>query len=187
VADASVAPAWRPGTHEVAYVGAGGLPRVVDADARRLLWHTPPEAGGIRALTWSDDGSRLLVLGHHSVSVYSAAGHVVGRTPTPGAARAAAFAPHSHRFALTAGQALLLVDADTLHFPSRPLFTGAPALGDAAWSPNGKWLLIAWPAADQLVFVRVGAKPKLDAVSNVSRQFLSHTVPGIAGWTVSIA
>jgi hypothetical protein len=127
------------------------------------------------------------VLGHQSVSVYSASGRVIGRTPTPGVATAVAFAPHSHRFALTAGQAVLLVDADTLQFPSRPLFTGAPALGGATWSPNGGWLLIAWPAADQLVFVRVGGMPKLDAVSNVSRQFLSPTFPGIAGWTVSIA
>jgi hypothetical protein len=185
-ADARVAPDWRPGTHEVAYVGAGGLVRVVETGARRLLWRTPPESGGIRALTWSDDGSRLLVLGDHSVSVYSASGRVIGRTPTPGVATAAAFAPHSHRFAVTVGEALLLVDADTLKFPSRPLFTGAPALGNAAWSPNGKWLLIAWPAADQLVFVRVGPRPKLDAVSNVSRQFLSRTFPDIAGWTVSI-
>jgi hypothetical protein len=185
-ADAHVAPDWRPGTHEVAYVGTGGLVRVVETDAGKLLWRTPPESGGIRALTWSDDGSRLLVLGDHSVSVYSASGRVIGRTPTPGVARAAAFAPHSHRFALTVGQALMLVNGDTLTFPSRPLFTGAPALGDAAWSPNGKWLLIAWPAADQLVFVRVGPTPKLDAVSNVSRQFLSRTFPDIAGWTVSI-
>lgn len=185
-ATASVASAWRPGTHQVAYVGKGGLVRVVDADARTLLWQTPPEAGGIRALTWSDDGARLLVLGDHSVSVYSASGRVVGRTPTPGVVGAAAFAPGSHRFALTAGPQLLLVDADTLRFPSRPLFTGAPALGDAAWSPDGDWLAIAWPAADQFVFIRVGGMPKLDAVSNVSRQFRSRTFPSLAGWAVSI-
>ena len=185
-ADSSVAPAWRPGTHEVGYVGTGGLVRVVDADARKLLWHAPPEANGIRALTWSDDGARLLVLGHQSVSVYRASGRVVGRTPTLALSKAAAFAPGSHRFALTSGSLLLLVDGDTLRVPSRPLFTGAPALGDAAWSPNGKWLLVAWPAADQLVFIRMGGTPKLEAVSNVSRQFLSRTFPGIAGWAVSI-
>jgi hypothetical protein len=186
-ADPNVAPAWRPGTHEVAYVGAAGLVRIVDADAHTLRWHAPPEAGGIRVLRWSDDGERLLVLGRQSVSVYRASGRIVARTPTLGLSGAAAFAPGSHRFALTSGPMLLLVDGDTLRFPRRPVFTGAPSLGDVAWSPNGKWLLITWPAADQLVFVRVGGTPKLDAVSNVSRQFLSRSFPGIGGWTVSIA
>jgi hypothetical protein len=184
-ASSSVAPAWRHGTHQVAYVGPGGLVRVVDADGRTLLWQTPPEANGIRALTWSDDRARLLVLGDHSVSVYSASGRVVGRTPTPGLAGAAAFAPGSHRFALTAGPQVCLSTPTRSASPAAR-FTGAPALGDTAWSPDGKWLLVSWPAADQLVFVRVGGKPKLDAVSNVSRQFRSRTFPGVAGWTVSI-
>jgi Tol biopolymer transport system component len=181
-ATASVAPAWRPRTHEVAYVGPSGSVRVVDADSRQLLWRAPP-GDGVRALAWSDDGARLLVLGHESVSVYLASGRIVGRTPTLGLSRAAAFAPGSHRLALTVDGNLLLVDGDTMRFPSHPLFTGRPALRDAAWSPNGKWLLIAWPAADQLVFVRVGGTPKLVAVSNVSRQFLSRSFPSIAGWS----
>jgi hypothetical protein len=33
------------------------------------------------------------------------------------------------------------------------------------------------------VFIRVAGMPKLDAVSNVSRQFRSRTFPGPAGWT----
>jgi len=44
-------------------------------------------------------------------------------------------------------------------------------------------LAIVWPAAAQLVFVRIGTPPKLDAVSNVSAQFLARTFPGIAGWS----
>jgi hypothetical protein len=185
-ADAGVAPAWRPGTHEVAYVGSNGWVRVVDADARKLLWRTPPGPDGVRALTWSDDGSRLLVLGRRSVTGYLASGRLIKRVPTLGPSRAAAFAPGSHRFALTVASNVLLVDGDTMRFPSRPLFTGPPALGEAAWSPNGRWLLIGWPAADQLVFARVGRSPKLVAVSNVSRQFLSRSFPGIGGWTVPL-
>jgi hypothetical protein len=63
------------------------------------------------------------------------------------------------------------------------VFEGAAAFRSLTWSPDGRWLLVGWPAADQLVFVRTGAQPKLAAVSNVSRQFLSHTFPGIAGWS----
>jgi hypothetical protein len=126
------------------------------------------------------------VLGRRSVSGYLASGRLIKRVPTLGPSREAAFAPGSHRFALTVASNVLLVEGDTMRLPNRPLFTGPPALGDAAWSPNGRWLLIAWPAADQLVFARVGRTPKLIAISNVSRQFLSRSFPGIAGWTVSI-
>jgi hypothetical protein len=185
-ADARVAPAWRPGTHEVAYVGANGWVRVADADARRLLWRTPPGPDGVRALMWSDDGTRLLVVGHQSVSGYLSSGRLIKRVPTLGPSRSAAFAPGSHRFAVTVATMLLLVDGDTMRFPNHPLFTGVPALHDVAWSPNGTWLLIAWPAADQLVFVRVGGAPKLDAVSHVAQQFLSGSFPTIAGWSVPL-
>jgi hypothetical protein len=50
-----------------------------------------------------------------------------------------------------------------------------------AWSPNGKWLAISWPDADQLVFVRVQGKPKLIAVSNIARQLGSS--PSLGGWS----
>jgi hypothetical protein len=181
-ADPSVAPAWRPGTHEVAYLGAGGSVRVVDADAHRILWRAP-RGDGVRAVTWSDDGTRLLVLGQESVRGYDASGHLIGQAPTLGLSTAAAFAPKSHRFALIVDGMLVLIDLDTMRGSRRSLFTGRPALRDVAWSPDGRWLLIGWPAADQLVFVRVGRMPKLNAVSDVSRQFHSHSFPGIAGWS----
>jgi hypothetical protein len=183
-ADARVAPAWRPRTHIVAYVGMNGSVRVVDADARRLLWRAP-RGDGVRALTWSDDGTRLVVIGHASVSGYDASGRLIGGAPTLGASTAAAFAPRSLRFAVTIGPSLHLVDGATMRFHKRPTFsTGGPALRDVAWSPDGGWLLIGWPTADQLVFVHVGGTaPKLVAVSNVSRQFLSRSFPGIGGWS----
>jgi carbonic anhydrase len=65
----------------------------------------------------------------------------------------------------------------------QPVFEGAASFSALTWSPGGRWLAIGWPAADQLVFVRIGTPPKLDAVSNVSAQFLARTFPGIAGWS----
>lgn len=182
-----VAPAWRPGTHVVAYVGVGGDARVADADAKRVLWRARAGPDGIRALAWSDDGERLLVLGNGSVRVYDGAGHELGGSPTKGPSVAAAWQPHSQRFALVVAQVVVLVDGDTVRFPNRPLFTGTSRLGALAWSPDGKWLLVAWPRADQFVFVRVGAHPKLYAVSNVSRQFDPGVrvprFPNVAGWS----
>src|SRR5205085_3352589 len=131
------------------------------------------------------DGERLLVLGHSSVTIYDATGTLIGSSPTTGASVAAAFAPSSHRFALVVGPVVLLVDGDTVRFPNRPIFTGAVRLGNVAWSPDGRWLLISWPSADQLVFRRI-APAKLYAVSNVAAQFspgaTAPSFPRIAGW-----
>ena len=57
------------------------------------------------------------------------------------------------------------------------VFEGAASFPSLTWSPDGKWLLVAWPAADQLVFVRVGTAPKLVAVSNVLAPVPLRLVP----------
>jgi len=49
-------------------------------------------------------------------------------------------------------------------------------------SPDGKWLAVGWPEADQLVFVRAVGGRQLRAVANVSSQFRSRSFPTISGW-----
>ena len=51
-----------------------------------------------------------------------------------------------------------------------------------ARSPDGRWLAVGWPEADQLVFVRVSGGRQIRAVSNVSSQFRSRSFPRIEGW-----
>ena len=181
-----VAPAWRPGTHEVAAVDARGRVRVVDADRKETLWRAPPGPDGVRALAWSSDGRLLAVVGRTSLRTYRPDGVLAARAPTKGPALAATFEPGTHRLAVVVGRVLLLVDGDSLRFPSRPTFTGTTQLGEVNWSPDGKWLLVSWPRADQLVFVRAGAEPRLVAVSNVARQFdpasKAPSFPSVAGW-----
>jgi hypothetical protein len=48
------------------------------------------------------------------------------------------------------------------------LFAGPGAFGDVAWSPDGTWLLVNWPAANQWVFLR-GSRAR--AVANIRQQF----------------
>jgi hypothetical protein len=187
-ADARVAPAWRPGTHIVAYVGVHGAVVVSDADTKRVLWRTARLLGP-RELFWSDDGARLGVLGRAGLSVFDADAHNLGGANPPGRELAAAFRPESHELAIVVHvvhSSVLIADADGLSRGPRRVFEGAGRFSDVSWSPDGRWLVVGWPSADQFVFVRVGATPKLDAVSNVTRQFLSRTFPGISGWTVSI-
>jgi hypothetical protein len=64
--------------------------------------------------------------------------------------------------------------------PQRRLFAGAGTFSGLAWAPNGRWLLVAWPTADQWVFLRTGASARIDAIANVSSQFGSF--PTLNGW-----
>ena len=184
-ADPRVPAAWRPATHEVAYVGHDGRVRIADADRKRVLRRVSPGPDGVRGLSWSSDGRLLLVLGRSSVRVVDTNGNVRA-APAKGPTLAAAFRPGTHSFALVVGPTVLQLDGDTLKFPSRPTFTGTTSLGGVTWSPDGKWLLVSWPRADQLVFVRVGTQPRLVAVSNVARQFdpaaKRPRFPNVAGW-----
>jgi hypothetical protein len=52
-------------------------------------------------------------------------------------------------------------------------------------SPDGRWLAVGWPEADQLVFIRVSGRQQIRAVSNVSSQFRSRSFPKISGWCCS--
>jgi hypothetical protein len=49
-------------------------------------------------------------------------------------------------------------------------------------SPDGRWLAVGWPDADQLVFLQVVGREQIRAVSNVSSQFRSRTFPRVQGW-----
>jgi hypothetical protein len=49
-------------------------------------------------------------------------------------------------------------------------------------SPEGEWLAVGWPEANQFVFVRATGGRQIRAVANVSSQFRSRTFPRIEGW-----
>jgi hypothetical protein len=64
----------------------------------------------------------------------------------------------------------------------RIVFRGTGVFSDAALSPDGRWVLVAWPTADQFVFIRVAGGRKITAVSGITRQFGGGSFPGVAGW-----
>ena len=59
---------------------------------------------------------------------------------------------------------------------------GAGDFAPPVRAPDGRWLAVGWPEADQLIFVRVAGGRQIRAVSNVSRQFRSRSFPTISGW-----
>jgi hypothetical protein len=175
--------AWRPGArHALAFVSGRNV-RVQDVDTRRLLWSVDRDSQEqVLALEWSSDGKRLLVLWPHGLRVYGARGKLVGRDNPSDATQDAhaAFRPGTHEVAVVrvhGSQSTVFRLAD-----GRTLFNGTGVFEQVGWSPDGRWLLLAWPTADQLVFVRAEGARRIRAVSNVSGQFRSLTFPRVEGW-----
>jgi hypothetical protein len=61
----------------------------------------------------------------------------------------------------------------------RVVFRGTGVFDQAVRSPDGRWLLVGWPTADQWVFVRLRPR-KIIGVARITRQFGRDA--RIAGW-----
>jgi hypothetical protein len=165
-----IAPAWDPGRlHTVAYYAGGAI--VLRRDSGALVWRRPIEVLPT-ALSWSADGRLLAVFSAKRIVVLDASGRTV-RTISMLSAEllGGAFAPASHELAVTvrlAGRSeVRLVDIDHPGH-AKLLFAGPGNFGDLAWSPNGAWLLVTWPAANQWVFLHGS---RAHAVGNIDEQF----------------
>jgi hypothetical protein len=189
---APVAPAWKPGgEHLLAYADArGGLNIVnVDTGAGRLRTHGFESA---RALVWSPDGSLLLVVtkgrrhpilngrGKRVRTLEVPKGHVLVD---------ASFAPRGGMLAYTdfvpAREQGTVVIHDGRR--ARTVQSGEGRLEDLAWSPNGRWLLVGRPEANQWLFLRSSGSPRIVAVSDIRREFDpggegGGGFPRVAGW-----
>ncbi len=118
-ADARVPPAWKPGTHDVAWVGKDGDVRIANVDDGR-----PPtrvrETRRIVALAWND-GELTAITG---TVVAAAVGPATGHTAT---------------VARAAGRSRVYVD-------DRLVFSGAGVMNSVAFSPDEQWLVVGWPS-----------------------------------------
>jgi hypothetical protein len=163
-------PAWDPlRLHTVSYV-AGSEVLLREVDGGRILWRAPLVTRG--PLVWADDGNRLAVVGAHRLAVLSGTGQQLRVIPIAGRATGAAFKPRTHLLAVvmaSGGQSSVeLLDVDHPAGKPRLLFAGPGRFGDVAWSPNGRWLLVDWPTANQWVFLHGG---RVHAIANVAEQF----------------
>lgn len=175
--------AWRPGTHELAYVNNRSQVVLLDVDRKRVLWRRA--ADGVERLLWSSDGRRLLTLNPSHLLMYDARGRLVWREdPAESNIPAVAFAHGSHTFAeiRTDGARSWVVVSGPGRRP-RTLFSGAGVFAGLAWSPDGRWLLVDWRSADQWIFIRSTAVRRI-AVRNIGRTFESgpEHYATIAAW-----
>jgi hypothetical protein len=178
-AAAAVAPAWRPGAgRTLAYATAQGRVHVLDAAACSLRWRSA-RFSQPRLLQWSTDGGRLALVTADKLVVFRGADPAVRRLR---GVSSIAFAPRGHQLAVVQAGRLLLFDADRIAAPPRRIFSGAGRFGDVAWSPDGRWLLLSWPSADQLLFIRSTGVRRLLAYSHISEQFGGGAFPRVRGW-----
>jgi hypothetical protein len=153
----------------IAYLDRSGL-RVVAGDGTddRLV------AGGYRgSFAWRPGDGFVLAYSDRPgrVTLYDVAkGRVIARS-APGRVEAVRQPP-----AVRARSA-----ASELLVGGRVIFRAHGRLERPTPSPDGRWLLVAWPAADQWVLVKADGSG-LRAVANVTEQFRSRSFPRVEAW-----
>ncbi len=175
---AHVPPAWKPGRGwQLAYVSGDGRVEVVDTETCAVTWRSP-RLPALRLVDWSADGTRLAIVTARRLIVYAGARRL--GTSVRGVA-SSSFAPASDELAVVQAGRLLIFDAFGLRHPPRRIFAASGHFDSVAWSPDGRWLLLSWPAADQWLFLRATGK-KVLAYSNVTEQFGGRAFPRLRGW-----
>jgi len=170
--------AWRPGPAQVlTYAREDGFVHVVDAERGTVLGRS--EGRDVVELDWVDD-RRLLVTSTRA-SLFDDGGQDVLRAD--GRFTGGALSPRAQHWALVVARGgTSVIELVSRTGEIRQLFSGRGRLETPTWSPDGRWLAVGWPEADQIVFIRVAGRQQIHAVSNVSAQFRSRAFPRVEGW-----
>lgn len=188
---AVVAPAWQPGElHRLAFLDASGRVEVVQTDSGRPVFRVSPGPGVI-GLAWSADGDRLLVVRRSELRVFDRQGSLLWQAPAQAGmhVRAGIPAPDGKRVTAVFSSRSGAQSEVFLLGPGgekKRLFAGLGRFGAVVYSPDGRWLLVAWRSADQWLLSPVHPR-RIVAISDISRQFDPGTTsppsfPSVAGW-----
>jgi hypothetical protein len=191
------------GQFPLALAKPDGSVEEVDTETGDILWHSGP--GPVpKVLDWSADGSWLAALSTTRLRVFTAGGDLIRTVSLPEGSRATdgAFARTGRSFAVTATKRTahgrrseaLVVSLGSPNPKPRALLADPGTFSGLAWSPDGGWLLVAWPDADAWLFVRPQHPGHVDTVGNITRQFDpnagsggSQAFPRPAGWCCTVA
>jgi WD40 repeat protein len=199
---APVAVAWRPlsepvpagqvaigpRTNVLAYADRRGRVALRDVDADQVLWRSHSYSLPVRELEWSPDRTRLLVRTASFAQLLDARGQATSRVSWP--TLGASISPDSTRTAFIrrsrAGRSDVVI-MGRHGGPPRRVLSRNGRITDPTWSPDGKWLLVAHPGADQWLFIRPSRSVRVETVANISRQFAPGATgqpqfPAISGW-----
>jgi len=195
-----VAPAWRPRTGDrnvLAYVGARGRILIADVDRGRIL--ARGLSSGVprsrTSLAWTRDGTRLLVVHRANVQVFDPHLRPVRMYDFGAGSRglevvSAAFLPGTEALvALLRSDEPRRVSKVAFGAPlqdgvsKRTIFTASGRLRGLTVAPNGRRILVAWPRADQWLFIPTVHTNRIAAVANIRRQFGDEgSFPRVDGW-----
>jgi hypothetical protein len=200
-------PRWAPSGVRVAYRSAGDL-WVVNGDGsdpRRIALGVAPVApawrpldpktkltggSGGNVLTYVTAAKRIRTLdvdSGHAVEPIPRDVEILG-TPPEGGTGKRATSPDGSRLATLEhvgrrDQLTLSSDEDN----RAVLFSARGVLTGPTWSPDGRWLLVGWPAADQWLFIEADHPRHVVAFDAISEQFDPGTTDGapfprVSGW-----
>jgi hypothetical protein len=158
---APVAPAWRP----IGYSKLG-----------------PPAANGF-VLSYVDHQGRVRTVNTDMGTEVPTKRSDLERLSTPptGGDRERATSPDGAQVAtldFVRGRTRVLISDGTT---KRELFSARGDLTGPAWSPDSRWLLVGWPAADQWLFIDTQRPRHVKPFERISEQF-GGGFPGVSGW-----
>ncbi|MDX6583091.1 MAG: hypothetical protein QOI10_2275 [Solirubrobacterales bacterium] len=161
---APVPPVWRP----IAYAKLAGSPFVLSyVDAKGTI-HTVDAESGATVRTTRLDRERVMA-------------------PSTGQSHGPALSPDA--LSLAAIRTTKGGEELSLHTDGRTeiLLRARGGLTGPTWSPDGRWLLVGWPAADQWLFIDANRPSHVVAFDRISEQFDPGgggpaPFPSVSGW-----
>jgi hypothetical protein len=201
ISPAYVPPAWSPtGEDALAYVTGAARLRILDSETGAVL-AAAPALQRITWMDWADGGRKILEASRGTLRLRPVwrAGHP--SRPALGKSRRLPLPPGAtvNDAALAPQRSLVAVSvtywrkhgtySEILVFrPGRSpqtLLSVPGSLWQVEWSPDGERLLIAWPGANQWLFLPLG-RGKGRAIADISRAISpdgrSHSFPRLEGW-----
>jgi hypothetical protein len=201
ISPAYVPPAWSPtGEDALAYVTGASRLRILDSETGDVLAGAPA-LGRITWMDWADGGRKILEASPGTIRLRPVlpAGHP--SRPTLGKARRLRLPPRATVNDAALAPQTPLVAASITHWRKhgtysevlvfrpghgpRTLLRVPGSLSQVEWSPDGKRLLVAWPGANQWLFLPLdGGKGR--AIANISKDIAPSgrptSFPQLEGW-----
>jgi hypothetical protein len=170
---APVPPAWRPLLPEAKVETAPE-----DFEGVHLLTYVDAER---RTHTINVDTNRTVPTTRQDLERLSA--------PPSGGPANRAFSPDGRRFAIVerVRSRDQLVLMDRVERGKQVLFSALGNLTGPTWSPDGRWILVGWPEADQWLFINADDPTRVKPFENIAEQFggeasTASDFPRVAGW-----